>query len=385
MSPDGGTGAAGFEPGTVLGDRYRVERRIAGGGMATVWLADDEELDRKVAIKVLSDVLAEDPAYAERFRREARVAARVSNPNLVRVFDYSARSERPYIVMEYVEGGTLADRVAADDTGALDSDRLARELLGALAAIHAAGVIHRDVKPSNVLLDPDGRARLTDFGIAQPEDATELTKTGQVLGTLKYMAPEVLTGNPATERSDLYALGVVLRESLVGREVPQLEALIDRLTANDSHERPASATQALTLLETYEQRATTATAPIGSAAGTGSKVIEINAIRVVAALVALAIIGGILAIALAGGGSDRSPSAGAREKPPARTTTATTQTSTEISTSTDAAPTPAEETVEPAPPASEKPPKEEKPPKGEKAQKPPKGPKKIPPGQAKKK
>src|SRR5215218_10003561 len=108
-----GTGAAGFEPGAVLGDRYRLERRIASGGMATVWLARDEELDRPVAIKVLSDVLAEDPGYTERFRREARVAAGLSHPNLVRVFDYSARSERPYIAMEYVEGGTLADRIAA--------------------------------------------------------------------------------------------------------------------------------------------------------------------------------------------------------------------------------------------------------------------------------
>src|SRR6266545_4770507 len=190
MSPEGAGNA--FGPGAVLGDRYRLERRIASGGMATVWLAHDEELDRQVAIKVLSDVLAEDPAYTERFRREARVAAGLSNPNLVRVFDYSGRSERPYIAMEYVEGGTLADRIAEGTADDFDSRRLARELLGALGAIHAAGVIHRDVKPSNVLLERDGTARLTDFGIARPENATELTGTGQVLGTLKYMAPEVL-------------------------------------------------------------------------------------------------------------------------------------------------------------------------------------------------
>ena len=200
MSAEGGNP---FGPGAILGERYRLERRIASGGMATVWLARDEELERRVAIKVLSDVLAEDPAYTERFRREARVAAGLSNPNLVRVFDYSAESERPYIAMEYVEGGTLADRVAQGTADDFDSRRLARELLGALAAIHAAGVIHRDVKPSNVLLDPNGSTRLTDFGIARPENATELTGTGQVLGTLKYMAPEVLAGQPATERSDL--------------------------------------------------------------------------------------------------------------------------------------------------------------------------------------
>src|SRR5215204_372099 len=231
MSAEGGTSA--FGPGAVLGDRYRLERRIATGGMATVWLARDTQLDRDVAVKVLSDVLADNPSYTKRFRREARVAARLSDPNLVRIFDYSGETERPYIVMEHIPGGTLADQIAADQAGEVDPDRLARELLGALAAIHAAGVVHRDVKPSNVLLDGAGRAHLTDFGIAQPEDATQLTGTGEVIGTLKYMAPEILAGRPATERSDLYALGVVLAECLAGGVAPQLEALIDRLTATD--------------------------------------------------------------------------------------------------------------------------------------------------------
>jgi len=180
MSAEGGTSA--FGPGAVLGDRYRLERRIATGGMATVWLARDTQLDRDVAVKVLSDVLADNPSYTARFRREARVAARLSDPNLVRIFDYSGETERPYIVMEHIPGGTLADQIAADKAGEVDPDRLARELLGALAAIHAAGVVHRDVKPSNVLLDGAGRAHLTDFGIAQPEDATQLTGTGEVIG-----------------------------------------------------------------------------------------------------------------------------------------------------------------------------------------------------------
>src|SRR5215218_5779697 len=160
MSPEGGTRA--FGPESMLGERYRLERRIATGGMATVWLARDEELDRDVAVKILSDVLAEDPAYVTRFQREARVAARVSHPNLVRMFDYSGTAERPYIVMEHIGGGTLADRIrtAAED---VDPERLARQLLGALEAIHAAGVVHRDVKPSNVLLDTAGDAHLTDF------------------------------------------------------------------------------------------------------------------------------------------------------------------------------------------------------------------------------
>ncbi|HKH13561.1 MAG TPA: serine/threonine-protein kinase [Solirubrobacterales bacterium] len=382
MSAEGGTSA--FGPGAVLGDRYRLERRIATGGMATVWLARDTQLDRDVAVKVLSDVLADNPSYTARFRREARVAARLSDPNLVRIFDYSGETERPYIVMEHIPGGTLADQIAADQAGEVDPDRLARELLGALAAIHAAGVVHRDVKPSNVLLDGAGRAHLTDFGIAQPEDATQLTGTGEVIGTLKYMAPEILAGRPATERSDLYALGVVLAECLAGGVAPQLEALIDRLTATDPQERPASATQALGLLETYEQRATTATIPLGAASGSsGSKVIEVNAKRVLAALAVLALAGILVAVALAGGGSDGTPSAGAGDKtakpsPSPTTTSTSTSTSTATTTSTTEEAPPTTEAV-PAPEEKpskdeEKPPKDEKPPKHEKP----------PPGQEKK-
>ena len=357
----------------MLGHRYRLERRIASGGMATVWLARDEELDRDVAVKVLSDVLGEDPSYVARFRREARVAARVSHPHLVRMFDYAGEAERPYIVMEYIGGGTLADRIRAGAAEEVDPERFARQLLGALGAIHAAGVVHRDVKPSNVLLDSAGDAHLTDFGIAQPEDATQLTGTGQVIGTLKYMAPEVLAGGPATERSDLFALGVVLQEALAGREAPQIEALIDRVTATEPPDRPASATQAMNLLDTYGDRATTATVPIGVAAGESPRVIELTGRRVAAALVALAIIGGIVAVALAGGGSDHTPSAGGRDQAhhhaaPPPTSTAT-ETSTTTTTSTAATPAP-------APPPDEK----AKPPEKPKEPKPPK----EPPGQAKK-
>jgi hypothetical protein len=341
MSPEG-VGSA-FGPGAVLGDRYRLERRIASGGMATVWLAHDEELDREVAIKVLSDVLSEDPSYTERFRREARVAAGLSNPNLVRVFDYSARSERPYIAMEYVEGGTLADRVADRTADDLDSQRLARELLGALASIHAAGVIHRDVKPSNVLLDRDDSARLTDFGIAHPENATELTRTGQVLGTLKYMAPEVLAGNPATERSDLYACGVVLGECLGPAASPELVALADRLTADDPADRPASAKEALALLDASPGLAAAATVPIEP--GPSRRVVEVNGRRVLAVAGVLALLGALVALALTAGGSDNGPAhqadakqAGKQKTPPTTTTTTSTATQTSTATTTVAAP-----------------------------------------------
>jgi eukaryotic-like serine/threonine-protein kinase len=378
MSPEGGARAIG--PGAVLGDRYRLERVIATGGMATVWLARDIELDRDVAVKILSDVLAENKTYAERFRREARVAAGLSDPSLVRMFDYSGRAERPYLVMEYVAGGTLADRIAAGTATHLDAERLARELLAALATIHEAGVVHRDVKPSNVLLDHEGGTHLTDFGIAQPEDATQLTGTGEVIGTLKYMAPEVLAGQPATERSDLYALGVLLSEALAGRPMPQLEALVDRLTATNPLERPASAMQAASLLDSYEDRATTATVPIGAASAPPSRVIELKARRVLAGLIALAIVGGIVAVALAGGGSDRTPSAGAQHKTSQATTTTPNSTETTTSTTTSTPPpvtSPTTTTPAPAPTPGPKEAKPEKPPKEQK-------PVKVPPGQAKK-
>jgi serine/threonine protein kinase len=372
MTPEGGIPA----PGVTLGARYRLERRIASGGMATVWLARDTELERDVAVKVLSDVLAEKPDYVARFRREARVAARLENPSLVGALDYSGESERPYIVMHYVAGGSLADRIAAGEAVQIDPERLARQLLSALAALHAAGVVHRDVKPSNVLLEGADDARLTDFGIAQPDDATQLTATGEVIGTLKYMAPEVLAGEAATQRSDLYALGVVLGEALGESAMPQLEALIDRLTAADPHERPASATQAMALLDTYEQRASTATIPIGAGTSSGSRVIGVNARRLLAALVALAVVGGGVAVALAGGGSNGAPPAGARDKPAQHTTTrtrtATAAPTTTTSTVTEPAPAPA-----PKPKPGPNPSKPERPPKEPKAPK-------VPPGQAKK-
>jgi eukaryotic-like serine/threonine-protein kinase len=160
---------------SLLGERYRLKRLLGAGGMASVWLAHDERLGRKVAVKLLSDTLAADDSYLTRFRREARLAAGLSHPNLVGVYDFGGEGERPYLVMEYVEGETLAGRIAGRTARDLDLNRLARELLGALDHIHSAGIVHRDIKPGNVLIAPDGTARVTDFGIAQLEDATRLT------------------------------------------------------------------------------------------------------------------------------------------------------------------------------------------------------------------
>jgi tetratricopeptide (TPR) repeat protein len=245
MTPDERIGA--LAAGAVLADRYRLIRRLGSGGMAMVWLAEDERLDRRVAIKIPSDVLAGDRAFLKRFQREARIAASLAHPNLVAVYDYSSQHERPFLVMQYVEGDTLAEIHERGEQ--LDADALARQLLSALDHIHAAGIVHRDVKPSNVLLTNDGQARLTDFGIAQPEDATHLTQTGQVIGSRGYMAPEVEAGKRATPRSDLYSTGMVLLDHLGPDEGRSLRALVARLTASDPKSRPASAADALEALK----------------------------------------------------------------------------------------------------------------------------------------
>lgn len=257
----GSRGQAGLaEPpliasGRRLGDRYLLERPLGHGGMAVVWLATDERLGRSVAVKVLSDTLTADHDYLDRFAREARVAAGLSHPNLVSIYDYDA-GRRPYLVMEYIEGGDLAERLEQGRAPA--AERLARELLSALRHIHAAGVMHRDIKPQNVLVDGHGNARLSDFGIARPRDATSLTRTGEVIGTKTYLAPEVLAGEPASERSDLYALGVLLGDAAADGAAAPLWKLVDQLCDPDPERRPASAAAALEDLERGEVHA-----PIG--------------------------------------------------------------------------------------------------------------------------
>ncbi|HMI81098.1 MAG TPA: serine/threonine-protein kinase [Solirubrobacterales bacterium] len=238
--------ASGIGTGVLLKERYRLERTLGRGGMAAVWLGHDEVLERPVAVKVLSDTIASDPGFVARFRREARTAAGLSHPNLVGVYDFSEEGERPYLVMQFVPGEDLASRLARGE--GLDCERLARELLEALAHIHDAGILHRDVKPANVILEPEGTAKLIDFGIALPRDATALTSTGLVLGTERYAAPEVMEGRPASERSDLYSCGLVLR-GCAGRRSPALDSLVEWLTAADPAARPASARQALARLE----------------------------------------------------------------------------------------------------------------------------------------
>jgi len=232
--------------GELLKDRYRLERTLGRGGMAAVWLGHDEVLDRPVAVKVLADTIAGDPDFVARFRREAHTAAGLSHPNLADVYDFSEESERPYLVMQFVPGENLAERLERGRD--VDCEQLAQELLQALAHIHAAGILHRDVKPANVIIEPGGTAKLIDFGIALPRDATALTSTGLVLGTERYAAPEVMEGSPATERSDLYSCGVVLRACADGVS-PDLRVLVEWLASRNPQERPRSAREALARLE----------------------------------------------------------------------------------------------------------------------------------------
>jgi serine/threonine-protein kinase len=245
---DQAPGVASFAAGMLLKGRYRLERVLGRGGMASVWRADDTVLDRTVAVKVLADTLASDPEFQTRFRREARVVAGLRHPNLFSVYDYAGGDERPYLVMEYVSGGSLAERMRQG--AKIDTRRLADELLGAVDHIHRAGIVHRDIKPQNILLAPDGSAKLIDFGIALPFDATALTRTGHLLGTARYLAPELLDGGVATARSDLYSCGIVLRQCLGDCPADDgLRAAVEWMCADDPRARPPSAKAALTRID----------------------------------------------------------------------------------------------------------------------------------------
>ncbi len=245
MATDRLTLPAAFAPAIVLADRYRLERPLGVGGMASVWLARDTVLDRQVAAKVIADTLAREPSSLQRFEREARAIAALSHPNVVRVFDLGSDAGRPFIVMQYLPGGNLAERLAADAAAArapagepppegAPPRRPARRRRTAAGRghIHGAGLLHRDIKPSNILLGADGGVVLADFGVAWLPDATQLTATGDVLGTARYMAPELLSGTPASAASDLYACGRVIAavERALGPD-PGLVALADELTA----------------------------------------------------------------------------------------------------------------------------------------------------------
>src|SRR3954449_2291091 len=201
-----------------LPERYRVVRHVANGGMASVWEARDELLDRSVAVKLLASHLSEDDRGRRRFQREARAAAGLSNhPHVVTIYDVGEYEGRTFIVMELLTGGTLADRLRSGERIPHETAlRWLREAASALDAAHEAGVVHRDVKPANMLIDEHGRLAIADFGIARLALEDQLTATGTVLGTAAYISPEQAVGDPATPASDRYALAVVAFELLTG-------------------------------------------------------------------------------------------------------------------------------------------------------------------------
>ena len=268
--------------------------------MATVYRAHDRRLDRTVALKLMHAHLADSPDFVSRFRREARAAARLSNPGVVAVFDQGSLDGVAYLVMEYVEGPTLRDLIAAGPLSVKEALGLVAQLLRPLGAAHRAGLVHRDIKPENVLLPSDGSvAKVADFGLARAVTEVTQTTTGNVLGTVAYLAPELITSGESTSRADVFSAGVVLYELLTGQQpftadspiqiafrnvhedvplpsklVPEMPADVDELVATmtrrEPQERPADADEALTLLRNVVDELTESELSVRRGGGTGS-------------------------------------------------------------------------------------------------------------------
>jgi serine/threonine protein kinase len=261
--------------GSVLDGRYRLINLLAVGGMGQVWHGHDEELDLDVAIKVLKEDAGDNIVFLKRFEIEARNAAALAHRNICQVLDYGSHEGNAYMVMELVDGESLASILEREVF--LDERRLVTILIHTchgLQAAHEAGIIHRDVKPGNLLVQPDDMVKITDFGVSRARDQTTLTQTGMVMGTAQYLAPELALGRPATPQSDIYALGIIAFEALVGKRpftaatpveiavsqvndpvpplpdsiTPGLAALVMDLLCKDPKRRPSSADRLAGLL-----------------------------------------------------------------------------------------------------------------------------------------
>ena len=204
--------------GATFGGRYELDLRIAVGGMGEVWEATDHVIGRTVAIKILKDEYMGDPGFLERFRAEARHAALVNHEGIASVFDYGEENGSAFLVMELVPGEALSTILERETSLSTDKTLdIVAQTSAALQAAHAAGLVHRDIKPGNLLITPDGRVKITDFGIARIADQVPLTATGQVMGTVQYLSPEQASGHPASPATDIYSLGIVAYESLAGK------------------------------------------------------------------------------------------------------------------------------------------------------------------------
>lgn len=287
--------------GRILNGRYRIDDLLGRGGMATVWRGQDLHLDRPVAIKLLERATLTDPTLLDRFGREARAVARLAHPNVVAVYDFGTDHDDPYLIIELVDGQSLAALLAAGPLPAERAVSIAAQICDGLAATHAAGVIHRDIKPANLMITPTGAVKICDFGIARLHHAAQatLTATATVIGTSEYMAPEQAAGDAVDGRADLYALGCVLYAMLAGvppfaggnplqvisqhlnqpvppvrarrPDVPaDLDALVTQLLAKQPGDRPAGADQVrarLTGIAGDPRREQPATSPHATAAG----------------------------------------------------------------------------------------------------------------------
>lgn len=271
--------------GATIGERYIIDKRVARGGMSTVYLAHDERLHRDVAIKVLFPHMAEDRKVVQRFEQEARNSALISHPNVVQVLDQGQTRETAYMVMEYVPGATLRTLLKRGPMTPRLALAYAQAILGGLSAAHQAGLVHRDIKPENVLVSPEGRIKLADFGLARA--ATHHSGTSTLMGTVAYIAPELLSGEGADERADIYAVGILLYELLTGVQpftgdspvrvafqhvnstvpapssyVPGLAGPLDDLVREATHaetaQRPKNADAMLELLESSREQLTAA-------------------------------------------------------------------------------------------------------------------------------
>ncbi|WP_430779660.1 protein kinase domain-containing protein [Actinoplanes sp. G11-F43] len=278
-----------IRPGVTLGGRYRLEERIAGGGMGDVWKGIDDVLGRTVAVKILLPALLDEPGFAERFRGEARTMATINHPGVVDVYDYGSDQSIAFLVMEYVEGDALSRTLSR--VGRLTPARtmaLVAQAADALQAAHGNGIVHRDVKPGNLLVRPNGTLVLTDFGIARSALVGQLTVAGAVLGTASYISPEQAAGDVATPASDVYALGVVAYQCLSGhrpfdgatpieiamkhvRETPRplpgdippaVRAIVERAMAKDPATRWPSASAMAAVARQAASSLTTAQQPV---------------------------------------------------------------------------------------------------------------------------